>query len=135
MKRLATILLNLLCGQTAAAQTCDAFAQFMLGKDAPTLNGRQATCSTSKVLGEGTSTDCYWVFDYRVEEAQRSFRNMVGDLSSCTDDGVRTEAKGVNHPDSFAQVTGRIGGQEVSLSLKDKGASGQTLIFLRAARP
>ena len=124
-----------LLANTAAAQPCEEFTAFAKGEGAPKVNERAATCSSSKVLGGSVSIDCYWVFDYRADEAQRSFQKMVEDLALCVDDGLHKEATSVNHPDSFDQVTGHLGGQDVSLSLKDKGGLGQTLIFLRATRP
>ena len=39
----------------------------------------------------------------------------------------------VNHPDSYDALAWEAPGARISLSLKDKGGEGRTLIFLRAA--
>ncbi len=133
MIRLAAVSTAVFCCQSAEAQTCAEFAAFVAGEGTPVVADRFPVCSKSKVLGGGQSTDCHWMFDYRAGAARESFRAMIADLAVCVDGDLTKEAKGVNHPDSFDQVTGQLGGLPVSLSLKDKGGVGQTLIFLRVA--
>lgn len=93
-----------------------------------------ATCSRSKTLGGGVSQDCYWRYDFRSDAARDAFRHWSDLLRACADGPVTVEGAAVNHPDSFDQITAQVQGRAVSLSLKDKGALGQTLVFLRRER-
>jgi hypothetical protein len=84
-------------------------------------------------MGGGVSEDCYWRYGFRSDEARTAFRDLSALLRACSDAPVTEQGAAVNHPDSFDQITARVGGRDVSLSLKDKGALGQTLVFLRRA--
>lgn len=118
------------CASASEADTCDALTAFAAGQ-----RPDNATCTTSRVLGGGTSTDCYWAFDFRADAAIAFFDAQADLLRHCADGPVTVEGATVNHPDSYDQLTADINGQAVSLSLKDKGALGQTLVFLRVTQP
>lgn len=117
-------------GSPSQGETCDALFAFVAGQ-VPT----DATCTTSKVLGGSVSTDCYWNFDFRSDAARAFFEGQTNALRRCADNEVTIEGATVNHPDSFDQFTAKIDGRDVSLSLKDKGALRQTLVFLRVSQP
>ncbi|MCK0151925.1 hypothetical protein MWU54_17915 [Marivita sp. S6314] len=108
------------------ADTC---AVFDAGQDQP----KGATCTLSRVLGGGVSEDCSWSFPLRADAARQRFDEMSALLRSCADGPVTMQGAAVNHPDSYDQLTAQVGGQEVSLSLKDKGALGRSFVFLRRA--
>ena len=72
---------------------------------------------------------CHWPFPYRDAAANRAFSAMIDAVSACAT--RLTPDAGVNHPDSYDLRQYELGNLLVSLSLKDKGARQQTLIFLR----
>ncbi len=91
-----------------------------------------AACSTSLILGGGTSTDCAWAFDYRSLEATKAFETLVAKVAEC---GVVISEKDqqVSHPDSYDLRQYEVDGKEISVSLKDKGALNETYVFFRSA--
>lgn len=129
MKLAAALFAIGLVAPGAHATECAALTQFVIAGEYP----EDATCSTSRVLGGGQSIDCYWTFAFRVDAARQEFSDLSELLRLCADGEVTSEGASVNHPDSYDQLTTQIAGRDVSLSLKDKGALNQTLIFLRAA--
>ena len=90
-----------------------------------------AECSTSLVLGGGTSFDCSWGFDYRSAEATQAFISLVDKVATC---GalITAQDQQVSHPDSYDLRQYSVDGKEVSVSLKDKGALNQTYVFFRS---
>lgn len=131
MKRLALIF-ALSAPALALAQTCDDLSDMT---HPPQLLGSPAQCSTSKVLGGGASKDCFWRYPLRSPEARAAFDQIARRLRVCADGPVTVQETNVNHPDSYDQITGIVQGRSVSLSLKDKGGLGETLIFLRRTMP
>ena len=132
MIRALSLLLTInLWAASAEAGTCTALLDFVTGDEA----AKGATCSTSKVLGGATSKHCYWTFAFRSDAAREWFAEHAELLRQCADGPVSVEGATVNHPDSFDQMTAKVEDRDVSLSLKDKGALSQTLVFLRVARP
>lgn len=125
------ILAVVLVASGAWAGECSALLRFVTGAEEP----KGATCSTSRVLGGGQSTDCYWSFAFRADAARKEFSDLGHLLRLCAEGEVTVEGASVNHPDSYDQLTTQIAGRDVSLSLKDKGALGKTLIFLRHSVP
>lgn len=119
------------CAGAVQAGECTALLGFVVGDEAPRLSGKEATCTTSRVLGGATSRDCFVAYDFRSQEARQEFDALSQLLENCSKAPVVREGASVNHPDSYTQVTAQIEGRCVSLSLKDKGALEQTLIFLR----
>lgn len=93
----------------------------------------QAKCSASRTLGGGSTRHCYWVFDYRSDAATATFENAIKAVTQCLEtQEVSPIGPEVNHPDSHAVRTYDIEGGTLTVSLKDKGALQQTLVFLIA---
>ena len=90
-----------------------------------------AECSTSLVLGGGTSFDCAWGFDYRSVEATLAFELLVEQVAECGE-LITAQDQQVSHPDSYDLRQYSVDGKEVSVSLKDKGALNQTYVFFRS---
>ncbi|MGB1035371.1 MAG: hypothetical protein ACPGVS_10145, partial [Primorskyibacter sp.] len=111
------------------AWACAGLATFVAHNQAPALADHSATCATSRVLGGATSVDCYWSFPYRADAAQRLYADLSDTLNHCAQGPVLSDATGVNHPDSFDQITGVFMGHSISVSIKDKAALGRSLVF------
>ncbi|WP_425040942.1 hypothetical protein [Primorskyibacter sp. S187A] len=94
-----------------------------------------AKCATARDLSGQTSHHCHWSFAFRADAAHTYFDTLSAALAFCSETPVQVAGARVNHPDSFDQITGEIAEQSVSLSLKDKGALQQTLVFLRVVTP
>ncbi len=93
-----------------------------------------AACTTSRVLGGAGSIDCHWSYAYRGAAALQAFEDLLALLRQCADEEIVEDEAQVNHPDSYDLRQFRLGESVVSLSLKDKGALGQSLVFLRASQ-
>lgn len=92
----------------------------------------QPKCGTNRVLGGATETTCAWSFDYRAKEAKAHFDWVQERLQSCYHiSGENLPDHRVNHPDSYTLWQFYIEDQQISLSLKDKAALRQSLVFLR----
>lgn len=117
------------------AETCSVLTGFVSSGALPTGGVSEAQCSVSRVLGAGQSEDCFWHFPLRSEAAQSHFERLHAEMQTCSEAPLVIEVTDVNHPDSFDQITGRIDGVPVSLSLKDKGGLSETLVVLRRMLP
>ena len=115
--------------------SCESLHAFADQGEAPVVAGREAACTTSRVLGGGSSQDCFYRFEFRSNGAQSNFQLLAQQLSQCTEGEAKTEGATVNHPDSYDQIIAPVVGRFLSLSLKDKGALGETLIVLRRTLP
>lgn len=118
-----------------AADACSNINAFALHGISKAAHGVEAQCTMSRVLGAGRSEDCFWRYPLRSGKAQHHFDSLLEDLRNCADGRLNVEATGVNHPDSFDQVTAQVAGIAVSLSLKDKGGLSETLVVLRRQIP
>lgn len=98
----------------------------------PPLAPYLATCSRSLALSGAENLHCHWSFPYRDAEATETFTALLANVTLCLGPKatVSTDDR-VNHPDAYDLRLLRLGGQEFGVSLKDKGALQQTLIFLR----
>lgn len=123
--RIAAALLAMM--PLAAAAQSSAFCASLGTEQAFT----DADCSTSLVLGGGTSFDCAWGYDYRSVEASEAFEVLVGQVAECGD-LITAQDQQVSHPDSYDLRQFSVDGKEVSVSLKDKGALNQTYVFFRS---
>jgi hypothetical protein len=75
---------------------------------------------------------CNWTFPYRAPEAEIAFETVVADMTACLGpQAVMSKDQSVNHPDAYDLRMFRLDGQEFAVSLKDKGALQQTLVFIR----
>lgn len=91
-----------------------------------------ATCSTSLSMTGARDRNCYWAFSYRSNAAQTAFADVLAEVTACLGgDPSLTIDQSVNHPDAYDLRTLESDGLRVAVSLKDKGALGQTLVFLR----
>jgi len=94
------------------------------------LNG--ATCQQSLELSGTTKDTCYWTYPYRSPEAEAAFAQWSDALLTCFGaEQAQLSDQPVNHPDSYTLHRFDAGTAQVSLSLKDKAALGQTLVFLQ----
>lgn len=124
-----------LAATNVSADTCIPLKDFASDGVLPQLNQEPGDCSTSRELGGTQSQDCFWSFELRSPEAQAKYVHLADQLRSCSEKPVEDSDTTVNHPDSFDQITGVVRGTQVSLSLKDKGGLGRTLIVLRRSLP
>lgn len=99
----------------------------------------KATCRTSLSLSGLKDVNCHWVFPYRSEAAAEAFQTVVVATSACLGDGiVQSTDQRVNHPDAYDLRLFEVKDRVFAVSLKDKGALQQTLVFVRipvGARP
>lgn len=122
--RIAAALLGLV-PLGAGAETADFCASLTTEHPFP-----EAECSTSLILGGGTSIDCAWAFDYRSDDATGAFERLVADVAECGT-AINEKDQQVSHPDSYDLRRFVVEGKEVSVSLKDKGALDETYVFVR----
>ena len=115
----------------AQASPCTELIRFSTGAEMP----EGAICTTSRMLGSAHSVDCRWSYPYRDVLALHAFEDLLAMVTQCTDEEIVEDEAQVNHPDSYDLRQFRLGESVVSLSLKDKGALGQSLVFLRASQP
>ena len=114
------------CAQIKAALQPD------VKTDGVVAAGLDAKCTKSLTLGGGSSTNCFWRFEYRAAAATEFFERLLMDVVNCIGTPeTTTRDKGVNHPDFYdlRQFSSEFG--TVGLSLKDKGGLQETYVFLR----
>ncbi|ABG33317.1 hypothetical protein CEP88_08605 [Roseobacter denitrificans] len=91
-------------------------------------------CGASRALSGSVSNHCYWAFPYRASQSHLAFDAMVKRVALCADGNARADGDaGVNHPDSYDLRRFTVGGNIVDVSLKDKAALQQTIVFLRVS--
>ncbi len=89
---------------------------------------------TFRGLAASTGVSCFWDHPYRDPSAAWLAASLWDELLACRD-GVRPGPDDrVNHPDSYDLKTLTVGENAYSVSLKDKGEEGRTLVFLRLER-
>lgn len=91
-----------------------------------------ANCQQAPAL-LGTHTQiCRLSFTYRAKEAADTFEAWSASLLACAGPkNAILSDQPVNHPDSYFLHRFTLPQGEVSLSLKDKAALGQTLVFIQ----
>ena len=78
---------------------------------------------------------CLWQYPYRDAAAGAAFRALSDDIRTCLDEiAILPADTAVNHPDSYLLHRFRRGNVVISVSLKDKAALRQSLVFLRIDR-
>lgn len=122
---------QVLRGEQLVAPDCDALRRFAETGERFALNGALPRCSTSKTLGGGSSEDCFWRFEFRSERAIAGFAKLADHLKACSAYFSSDPEPRVNHPDSFEQVHATMGTVGLRLSLKDKAALSESLVFLK----
>lgn len=80
-------------------------------------------------LSGGRSVHCMWAFEYREQAASLAFEQLIAGVEQCGAQGLGRD-QNVSHPDYYDLRRYELGGRGVSVSLKDKGALQQTLVFL-----
>lgn len=97
-----------------------------------TLSDRAAECRTSLALSGASHVHCNWSFAYRSDQAEQVFQGLIRAMEACLGpEATMTSDSSVNHPDAYDLRMFDKGGQEFAVSLKDKGALQQTLVFVR----
>ncbi len=79
-----------------------------------------------------SSYHCGWAFPYRVKQAYDTFDALVRGVNQCI--GRRATLhidQSVNHPDYYALRRYETAQADVSVSVKDKSALGNTFVFIR----
>ncbi|MGC1498310.1 MAG: hypothetical protein WA790_21065 [Sulfitobacter sp.] len=132
-------------GQPASDQIrCSGITQWIeqsgLGALEPlTLGGQFAAnmgvqCGRTLAMSGARSGHCAWAFPYRSTAAAQAFEDLSNLLAQCLEAPKSPKKKQtVNHPDSYEQRLFKSGQATVSLSLKDKGETQETYVFLRFA--
>ena len=88
-------------------------------------------CITSTALGGAKTFHCAWQFNFRDPSALNAVRQIDETLRRCLPAlEPTTKDQPVNHPDFYDQQEYQLDGIKITLSLKDKGALQQTLVFL-----
>jgi hypothetical protein len=102
---------------------------------AMTVSERAAECRTSLALSGGSHVHCNWSFGYRSDQAKQVFQGLISAVATCLGpEAAMTTESSVNHPDAYDLRMFDRGGQEFAVSLKDKGALQQTLVFVRVQK-
>lgn len=92
-----------------------------------------ATCQTAQQV-TGEVIFCYSEHAFRSETALKQAQRLEKRLTACFGAIQTTADATVNHPDSYDARHFDVTGARISLSVKDKGALGKTLVFLRVAK-
>lgn len=74
---------------------------------------------------------CRWDYSYRAQEAVKLMADINTDIERCLGVQSRKIEDGVNHPDTYEQRLYRLGGINISLSLKDKAGLSQSFVSLQ----
>ena len=90
------------------------------------------TCQTA-LQTTGETLVCYSEHPFRSKTATDLAEGIEARIAACFDAPARQQDAEVNHPDSYAARWFDAGGARIYLSVKDKGALGKTLVFVRAA--
>jgi len=124
-------LLAAMAAAPAGAQTlCDQLND--LQGDVVILEQGTAQCRTSLAMNGARNMHCYLTFGYRTPLATETFQTLSADLAACLGPDATMEIdQSVNHPDAFELHEFDLGGRSYAVSIKDKGALQQTLVFVR----
>lgn len=91
-----------------------------------------ATCQTARET-TGEALFCHGEHPFRSQTALKQAKRLEAALTACFGSVETTKDATVNHPDSYDARHFDVEGARISLSIKDKGALGKTLVFLRIA--
>ena len=115
---------------SSSVATASSLCERLLKNDA-SLGQPGATCTVSSLLDGTEQSTCYWSYVYRSDEVHTRVEELRVGIEECLGSKSALPAdQTVNHPDSFALYRYEGQGLRVSLSLKDKAALQQSLIFL-----
>lgn len=90
-----------------------------------------AICATYLASAGTTGTSCHWRFSFRDVAANTLSDDLWRQLTSCRRGASPDAEQPVNHPDSYDLREWRTAEGTYAISVKDKGALGLTLVFLR----
>lgn len=124
------IALMLLATTSVAGTLCDDLNVL----DADTLDLAQGTaaCRPSLAMDGVRHMHCVLEFPYRSQAATDAFDALNGNLAACLGpSAVQNTDQSVNHPDAYDLREFDLGGRGYAVSIKDKGALQQTLVFVR----
>mgnify|MGYP001804873815 CR=1 FL=1 len=134
MFRTTTLVITLFAGPAFAL--CDGVDGFLTGDAAAAaviFHPHPATCRVAREA-DGEALFCFSEHGFRSENATETAARLERTLIGCFGEGVTiTLDDEVNHPDSYVAKTFAKDSGALSLSVKDKGALGKTLVFLRGA--
>ncbi|MEM8793247.1 MAG: hypothetical protein AAGE80_16620 [Pseudomonadota bacterium] len=104
------------------------------GSEASASIGDAEACGVA-LQADGKAPYCYWSFPLRAQEARSAFSRLESDLRTCLGSGLPyLPDQDVNHPDSYTAGSFQTNEAEIAISLKDKAALNQTLVFLRVGQ-
>lgn len=118
-------------GSAARANTlCERLDQ--VHADALILPQGDAVCRTSLAMDGMRNMHCALEFEYRSADARAAFDGLVAEMAACLGpDATMSGDQAVNHPDAFELIEFDLNGRSYAVSIKDKGALQQTLVFVR----
>lgn len=125
------------CADIQAVAAPDAAHALMLPEGlSAQLTQARADCQTSLAMSGQRHLHCHWSFDYRSDAATAAFEGLVDAMTVCLgpDTSLRADTS-VNHPDAYDQQIFELAGRAYAVSIKDKGALQQTLVFVRVQLP
>lgn len=141
MRALGLCVALCLAGSAQAQVFCDQLAQVDVAASEqdqsfalPDYTEAEAGCRVSLNMGGARSLHCMWAFDYRAAAAKEAFGALLDQMRACAAEDS-TRDPDVNHPDFYDLRLFELGPREASISLKDKGALQQTLVFLTVTTP
>ncbi len=90
----------------------------------------------SLALGGARNMHCALEFPYRSAAATATFDTLLDEMTQCLGPTASvTTDQSVNHPDAYDLREFKLDGRSYAVSIKDKGALQQTLVFLRVELP
>ncbi|MGR3614489.1 MAG: hypothetical protein ACU0BB_00420 [Paracoccaceae bacterium] len=95
-----------------------------------TLQGQNPDCQ-KVVLSDGDALVCQWSFAYRSSHVEAAIKALVGEIENCSQAKVSGVPAGVNHPDTHTVYQYGTERMQITASLKDKAALGQSFVFLK----
>jgi hypothetical protein len=117
----------------AQAQSCDRVQTIEAVSDTGDAP-MGAICRTYKGQSGTQGASCHWPFEYRDPSAQTIGRELWQEVQHCREGAQLTENNEVNHPDSYDLLVWETKNGIYHISVKDKGALQQTLLFFRFER-
>ena len=123
------------CAELDALARPDAVPALGLPADlsgAMPLSARTAVCRPSVGLSGASHVHCHWSFAYRSDAAELVFQGLINQMAACLGpEAIMRADTSVNHPDAYDLRMFDLAGRTFAVSLKDKGALQQTLVFVR----
>lgn len=109
------------------------------GKDAGVQDAKLvlagASSCTVTIQAQRNWYQCEWKYAYRDRQAYDNFDSLVRRVHRCIGEKIDIHTdRNVNHPDYYALRRFELEHANVSVSLKDKSALQNTLVFVRVAK-